>query len=107
MNFQNLIQEILRPLALALAVFYPLTIYADIDTDKKVGHCVGYMATLQKLSGMRDALSMADNQKRAMKFANDWMNQAEQYKTNSVAMKGFALSAHGECRDIGIRPSSY
>lgn len=65
------------------------------------------MAVRQKDAGARAALSMADNQKRAMQFASTWMNQMEGYKTDKSLITGMAYSASRDCTTIGIRPSDY
>lgn len=81
--------------------------YAGIETDKAAGNCAGYLATRQKEAGMRAALAMADNQNRAMHFANAWLNQLEKYKNNKSMVSGMVYSASSDCSEIGIRPGDY
>lgn len=81
--------------------------YAGIETDKAAGNCVGYLATRQKEAGMRAALAMADNQNRAMQFANTWLNQLERYKNDKSMVSGMVYSASSDCREIGIRPADF
>lgn len=81
--------------------------YADIETDKASGNCTAYMSVRQKDAGARAALSMADNQKRAMQFANKWMNQMERYKNDKSLAGGMVYSASSDCTTIGIRPADY
>ena len=81
--------------------------YAGIETDKAVGNCTAYLATRQKELGMRAALAMADNQNRAMQFADIWLKQLERYKNNENMVSGMVYSASSDCRKIGIRPADY
>lgn len=81
--------------------------HAGIEPDKSVGECMAYFAVLQKENGMRAALNMADNQRRAIKLSEGALNRFLQYKNDKPMLQSLMISANGACRDIGIRPADY
>lgn len=80
---------------------------ADIKTDNAVGNCIGLLATKGSEQGMKAALAMADNQNRAMAFADKWLNDLKRRKTEKSLVEGMVYSAASDCRDVGIRSSDY
>jgi len=80
---------------------------AGIKTDKAVGNCIGYLAAQKKEEGMRAALTMADDQNRAMKFAHVWIREIARYKGDQTMIDGMVISAVSDCQDIGIRSTDY
>jgi hypothetical protein len=92
---------------IALLALVPLTARADIETDKTVGHCIAYLATMQKIPAMEVALGMADNQTRAMSYSKLWMREVQNNKNNKSHLEYMVFSASKACREIGIRPADY
>lgn len=95
-----------------LSVFLATMIYAgaahaELETDKSAGNCAAFMSAKQSTQGAREAIGMADNQKRALAFANKWFDEAGRHKNNKAALEGFMLAAASDCRKLGIRPSDY
>lgn len=80
---------------------------ADIKTDKTAGECLAYLAAQKKESGAEQALSMADNQAKAMQFARTWLKEANRFKSDKAALQAIFFKADGSCRDIGIRPADF
>lgn len=97
----------MKNIVIGILLFASTNAIAEIETDKKTGNCVAYFAAIGKDTGMRAALSMADNQKRAMRFAESKMDEILRYKNDKSLLQTVVTSANGDCRDIGITPSQY
>lgn len=70
------------------------------DDDKSAGTCAGYLAMLQKSEGsINSALGMADNPRRALGLAKEWIRRAQQ----SGPSMGTAVEGDRACKNIGIR----
>lgn len=93
-------------LSIALT-FNPINAIADIKTDMSAGNCIALFAVQQKMAGMKDALAMADNQNRAIKFSSLKLNELERYKNDKSMITSLIFSMTSDCRNIGIRSSNY
>ena len=80
---------------------------ADIKTDKFAGNCAAYMSTKGSEAGAREALNMADNQKRALAFANKWLDSIKSHKNDKSYLQGAIYAAAADCREVGIKSSDY
>jgi hypothetical protein len=70
------------------------------EDDKNAGTCAGYLATLQKSErSINTALAMADNPKRALGLAKEWIRRTQQ----SGPSVGIAMEGDRACKSIGIR----
>lgn len=97
----------MKIIAFLIALLISNTSYAEIATDKAAGNCAAHMAVRQKEAGARAALQMADNQTRALKFADLKMNQIAKYKDDKNMMQSIVYSTSTDCTSIGLRPADY
>lgn len=97
----------MKRITLFLILTFPFWAFADIDTDKAVGNCMGYLAIQKKEAAMHAALAMADNQNRALNFGNIWIKNAGTKRNDKNALQVMVFSASSDCRKIGIRPADY
>jgi hypothetical protein len=97
----------MRYLISLLLIGFSLPSLADIEIDKDAGICAGYLATRKSIEGMEVAIRMADNQSRAMQFADNWLTDVERMKNNELYLRGKVYSADSSCRRVGIRPADY
>lgn len=81
--------------------------FADIKTDNYSGNCIALFTLKQKISGMKDALEMSDNQDRAIKFAHLKVDELKKYKNDKSTTQALIYEMVSDCRSIGINPSKY
>lgn len=79
---------------------------ADLETDRLVGTCAMYLG-IRKNPGAQVAIKLADNQQRALVFAEQWATKLEQNQNDKSRVDGLIWEASSACRKIGIRPADY
>lgn len=97
----SMIRRIRRHLVFSAFVFFalPAPAWASED-DKNAGICAGYLALLKKSdSSVNTALSLADNPRRALGIAKEWIRQAQRAGPST----GVAVDGDSACKRVGIR----
>lgn len=89
----------------------PVAAQSSLETDRAAGVCASYFTLLQRSNAAARALSMADNQDRAVQFAMNEFDRIKGLKErglwNKDAEMSYAVRADGECRKVGMRPDDY
>lgn len=97
-----------KSIAINLLMFLmPISAVADIEVDKSSGSCIAYFVVIKKESGMRAALKLADNQDRAIFYANLKIDEVKNAMNNSSKNRSLAYEMNSSCRKIGLSPSNY
>jgi hypothetical protein len=89
----------------------PVAAQSSLETDRAAGVCASYFTLLQRSNAAARALSMADNQDRALQFAMNEFERIKSLKDRGIwdknAEMSYAVRADGECRKVGMRPADY
>lgn len=105
-----------RPVFLGVLLSYLLVSgYASaqtaMETDRIVGACVNYAILAQKTQAAEDALRMASSRDRAMRFAEQKMDEVkrmnEKGNWNADTQRAWAQVGAQNCREIGVRVADY
>lgn len=84
---------------MVVVLVWSSSVHASED-DRNAGVCAGYLALLQKSeASINMALGAADNPRRALNLAKEWMRQAQR----AGATMGVALDGDRACKNVGIR----